>query len=116
MIWIFLGIFWLIGKISAEWNYESIGDVNRVEFYYEKEELKGVWVVSEEGSMAMLEPKDGSIIWRRHLIDDSVAKLTSQEHCNFFLTLRWINGDEEECGTGDKFEGRQYNIGDTAAK
>jgi len=82
MVWIPLVILGLIERISAEWSYESIGKVKRIEFYYEREEIAGIWVVSEEGSMAMLEPKDGSIVWRRNLFNNPIVKLTSQEHCN----------------------------------
>eukprot|EP00826_Nyctotherus_ovalis_P036305 TRINITY_DN3206_c0_g2_i1.p1 TRINITY_DN3206_c0_g2~~TRINITY_DN3206_c0_g2_i1.p1 ORF type:complete len:263 (+),score=38.53 TRINITY_DN3206_c0_g2_i1:146-934(+) len=86
---------WILGLLlvevlrgaKAEWNYESIGKVKRAEFYHEKDELKGIFVTCEEGTVAMLEPNNGSIIWRKSIFNKPILKSTIKQHCNLPLVI-----------------------------
>eukprot|EP00831_Metopus_contortus_P025802 TRINITY_DN22135_c0_g1_i1.p2 TRINITY_DN22135_c0_g1~~TRINITY_DN22135_c0_g1_i1.p2 ORF type:complete len:118 (-),score=38.55 TRINITY_DN22135_c0_g1_i1:150-503(-) len=54
-----------------DWNKQLIGEAKYVHFYYnEKNILKGVFVATNQGSLAMLNPQNGNIIWRQRVLSE----------------------------------------------
>jgi hypothetical protein len=51
-----------------EWMLQNIGDVKFLHFLYSNGRFLGIFTITHQGSLALLDPKNGYIIWRRPLL------------------------------------------------
>eukprot|EP00826_Nyctotherus_ovalis_P045743 TRINITY_DN5091_c0_g7_i1.p1 TRINITY_DN5091_c0_g7~~TRINITY_DN5091_c0_g7_i1.p1 ORF type:complete len:184 (-),score=46.41 TRINITY_DN5091_c0_g7_i1:314-865(-) len=51
-----------------EWVLSNIGDVKFLHFFYSTGRFIGIFAITHQGTLALLDPKHGGIIWRRTLL------------------------------------------------
>lgn len=64
LICLFLGLNILSTVATGNWKIKSIGNVEHAYYFYEHNRLKSICVGTEEGIIALLDPKTGNIQWR----------------------------------------------------
>jgi hypothetical protein len=83
-IWIYLILIFALST-KAEWSFSSIGSPRNIYFYYENDQVKGICVFSDEGILSMLDPENGSILWRDNPSDGRAAtRFIAKDQCNIF--------------------------------
>jgi len=69
--------------VKADWNFRSIGNIHRVHFYHEDNQIRGIGVLTEEGVIGMLDAKSGEIMWRDNPTKErSISYFIAKERCN----------------------------------
>lgn len=103
------GILWLAllftlinGLLQKErgindWSVNNIGDLKHVHFYNEQGKLQGIFVATEEGVLALINPSNGKLIWRKTLLKDkTINKIVVRNEC------KSINKYQNSCSNYNK--------------
>jgi hypothetical protein len=69
---LWLGLLWVLvqGILKKErgvddWRKENVGDVKYVHYYYDGQTLHGIFVLSAEGTLGLINPINGQLLWRK---------------------------------------------------
>lgn len=86
IIYIFLIFILCLQAYCENWSYAVIGDVTRVHYYWENDELKGICTSSDDGVIAMLDPVNGEILWRNYPPQGRIVKrFIAKGRCNIIF-------------------------------
>jgi len=71
-----------------DWHLNNIGDVKILHFYHNAGILKGIFAITEQGTLALINANTGSLIWRKTLTQNrTIDRAIFKNECIFLWVL-----------------------------